>query len=139
VVLAFPTIQAFQTKPQIALAQLGEALACGVPPGVVLADTGYGDETAFRDGVAELGFLYAVEIRPGAPGTAPLPPKPWSGRGKPPTLLRRAPGHEPLAVEELAMQLPVNPWQTVTWCEGSNTALSSRFAAVRVRPAHRDY
>jgi SRSO17 transposase len=54
-------------------------------------------------------------------------------------LLRRAPGHEPIAVKELAMQLPVNAWQTVTWREGSNAALSSRFAAVRVRPAHRDY
>src|SRR6201997_5087780 len=132
----------FETKPQIALAQLREAIASGIVPGVVLADAGYGDETAFRDGVSELGLLYAVGIRPGtsvwAPGTAPLPPKPWSGRGKPPTLLRRAPGHEPLAVKELAMQLPVNAWQTVTWREGSNAALSSRFAAVRVRPAHRD-
>jgi SRSO17 transposase len=30
-------------------------------------------------------------------------------------------------------------YATVTWREGSNTDLSSRFAAVRVRPAHRDY
>ncbi|MFP3608408.1 transposase, partial [Paraburkholderia sp. SIMBA_053] len=77
----------------------------------------------FREGVTELGLLYAVGIRPGtsvwAPGTAPLPPKPWSGRGKPPTLLRRAPGHEPIVVKELAMQLPANAWQTVTWREGS--------------------
>jgi len=106
------------------------------------ADAGYGDETAFREGITELGLLYAVGIRPGtsvwAPGTAPLPPKAWSGRGKPPTLLRRAPGHEPIVVKELAMQLPANAWQTVTWREGSNAALSSRFAAVRVRPAHRD-
>jgi len=138
-----PDDLAFVTKPQIALAQLREAIASGVAPGIVLADAGYGDETAFRDGITELGLLYAVGIRPGtsvwAQGTAPLPAKPWSGRGKPPTLLRRAPGHEPLAVKELAMQLPVNAWQTVTWREGSNAALSSRFAAVRVRPAHRDY
>jgi len=132
----------FETKPQIALAQLREAMASGIAPGIVLADAGYGDETAFRESVTELGLLYAVGIRPGtsvwAPGTAPLPPKPWSGRGKPPTLLRRAPGHEPIVVKELAMQLPVHAWQTVTWREGSNAALSSRFAAVRVRPAHRD-
>ncbi|MDH6148163.1 SRSO17 transposase [Paraburkholderia sp. WSM4179] len=30
-------------------------------------------------------------------------------------------------------------YQNVTWREGSNAALQSRFAAVRVRPAHRDY
>jgi SRSO17 transposase len=58
---------------------------------------------------------------------------------KPPTLLRRPPGHEPQAVKALAMQLPANAYQTVTWREGSNAALSSRFAALRVRPAHRDY
>ena len=130
-----PDDLAFATKPQIALAQLREAIASGIAPGIVLADAGYGDETAFRDGVSELGLLYAMGIRPGtsvwAPGTAPLPPKPWSGRGKPSTLLRRAPGHEPLAVKELATQLPVNANQTVTWREGSNAALSSRFAAVR--------
>ena len=42
-------------------------------------------------------------------------------------------------MKELALQLPASAWQTVTWREGSNAALSSRFAAVRVRPAHRDY
>jgi SRSO17 transposase len=138
-----PDDQAFATKPQIALAQLRGAVSSGIVPGIVLADAGYGDETAFRDGISELGLLYAVGIRPGtsvwAPGTAPLPPKPWSGHGKRPTLLRRAPGHEPQTVKALAMQLPANAWQTVAWREGSNTALSSRFAAVRVRPAHRDY
>lgn len=138
-----PDDQAFATKPQIALAQLREAIASGIAPGIVLADAGYGDETAFRDGVSELGLIYAVGIRPATtvwePGKAPLSPKPWGGRGKPSTLLRRAPGHEPLAVKTLAMQFPANAWQTGTWREGSNAALSSRFAAVRVRPAHRDY
>jgi len=133
----------FDTKPQIALARPREAIAFGVTPGVVLADAGYGDETAFRDGITELGLLYAVGMRPGtsvwAPGTAPLPPKPRSGRGKPPTLLRRAPGHKPIAMKKLAMQVPVHAWQIATWHEGSNAALSSRFAAVRLRPAHRDY
>jgi SRSO17 transposase len=140
---SIPNDLSFETKPQIALAQLHEAIASGVTPGIVLADAGYGDETAVRDGVTALGLLYAVGTRSvtsvWAPGTAPLPPRPWSGRGKPPTLLRRVPGHEPLAVKELAMQLPVNAWQSVTWRERSNAALSSRFAAVRVRPAHRDY
>jgi SRSO17 transposase len=37
------------------------------------------------------------------------------------------------------MQLPAPAWQSVTWRDGSNAALSSRFAAARVRPAHRDY
>jgi SRSO17 transposase len=133
----------FATKPQIALAQLRQAIDSGIVPGVVLADAGYGDETAFRDGLTELGLLYAVGVRPGtsvwAPGVTPLPPKPWSGRGKPAKLLRRGPGHEPVAVKALAMGLPDSAYQSVTWREGSNAVLQSRFAAVRVRPAHRDH
>ena len=133
----------FATKPEIALAQMHEARASGMPMGVVLADAGYGDETAFRNGITELGMLYVVGIRPGttvwAPGTAPLPPRPWSGRGIRPTKLRREPGHEPMPVKALAMELPQEAYSAVTWREGSNTDLSSRFAAIRVRPAHRDY
>jgi SRSO17 transposase len=137
-----PTDLMFATKPQIALAQLRQAIASEVPPGVVLADAGYGDETAFREGLTALGLLYAVGVRPAtsvwAPGVAPLPPKPWSGMGKPPKLLRRAPGHEPVSVKSLALDLPEAAYQLVTWREGSNVALQSRFAAVRVRAAHRD-
>jgi SRSO17 transposase len=138
-----PDEVSFATKPEIALAQMHEALASGVPMGVVLADAGYGDETAFRDGITELGMLYAVGIRPAttvwAPGTAPLPPRPWSGRGIRPTKLRREPGHEPVSVKALAMALPQQAYSAATWREGTNTDLSSRFAAVRVCPAHRDY
>lgn len=133
----------FATKPQIALDQMRQALALGVPTGVVLADAGYGDETGFRDGITELGMLYAVGVRPAttvwAPGTAPLPPKVWSGRGIRPTRLRREAGNEPVSVKALALSLPSQAYCKVTWREGSNNDLSSRFAAVRVRPAHRDY
>lgn len=133
----------FATKPAMALEQIRQAVACGTPTGVVLADAGYGDETDFRDGITELGMLYSVGIRPGttvwAPGTAPLPPKPWCGRGIRPTRLRREPGNEPVTVKALAMNLPQESYRTVTWREGSGADLSSRFAAVRVRPAHRDY
>lgn len=51
---------AFATKPEIALLQMHQAVAAGVPMGVVLADAGYGDETALRDGITESGMLYAV-------------------------------------------------------------------------------
>jgi SRSO17 transposase len=59
-----PEDRGFATKPQIALAQLRQAIDSGITPGVVLADAGYGDETAFRDGITELGLLYAVGVRP---------------------------------------------------------------------------
>jgi SRSO17 transposase len=132
----------FATKPAIALGQIRQALAEGVPVGVVLGDAGYGDETGFRVGVGDLGLRYVLGIRSGTsvwpPGRAPLPPKPWSGRGRPPTRLRRGPKHQPVGVKELALGLPARAWRKVTWREGSRAELSSRFAAVRVRPAHRD-
>ena len=137
-----PEEVAFATKPAIALAQMRQAIEQSVRPGVVLADAGYGNETAFRDGLTAMGLLYAVGIGPAttvwAPGTSPLPPKAWSGRGRPATRLRRKPGHEPVSVKALAMNLAPQAWQTVAWREGTNAELSGRFAALRVRPARRD-
>ena len=37
------------------------------------------------------------------------------------------------------MALESQAWRTVAWREGTNAELSGRFAALRVRPAHRDY
>ena len=134
---------AFQTKPQIALDQIRTALRGGMPPATVLADAGYGIDTAFRDGITELGLLYAVGIQSSTglwpPGVAPLPPKPYGGRGRPPSLVGRDADHAPVSARQLAIGLPKRAWRRVTWREGSNTTLASRFAAVRVRPAHRDY
>lgn len=138
-----PKTTCFATKPEIALAQMSAAVAAGVPPGVVLADAAYGDETAFRDGITAMGLPYVLGIRPAttvwAPGVEPLPPKAWSGRGIKPTRLRCGPGHEPVAIKALAMELPANQYRHITWREGTNTPLSSRFACLRVRPAHRTH
>jgi SRSO17 transposase len=73
------------------------------------------------------------------PGVKPLPPARYCGRGIVPTKLRRGPGHEPLSVKALALQLKAAAWRMVTWREGTNKTLASRFACVRVRAAHRDY
>ena len=117
--------------------------SAGVPPGVVLADAAYGDDTAFRDGITALGLPYVVGIRPAttvwAHGVEPLPPKTWSGRGPKPKRLRRGPGHEPIAVKDQAMNLSPDRYQKVTWRDGTNAALTSRFACLRVRPAHLDH
>jgi len=132
----------FETKTAIALDQLRRAREAGVPVGTVLGDAAYGDECDFRVGVTELDLPYVLGIRGATtvwpPGQAPLPPKPWSGRGRPPTRLRRDPEHRPVSVKDLALGLPSQAWRRVTWREGSQAELTSRFAAVRVRPAHRD-
>jgi SRSO17 transposase len=133
----------FQTKPRIALDQLRAALAAGIDAEVALADAGYGNDTDFGDGITEIGLAYAVGIQSSTslwpPGVQPLPPKQWSGRGRPTSSIRRNPGHQPISAKQLALGLPKKAWRRVTWREGTNTKLTSRFAAVRVRPAHRDY
>ena len=133
----------FQTKPQIALDQLRDAVAAGIDAGFVLADAGYGNDTDFRDGITEAGLPYAVGIQSNTtlwpPGVEPLPARQWSGRGRPTSAIRRDAEHQPVSAKQLALQLPKNAWRRVTWREGTNTRLASRFAAVRVRPAHRDY
>ena len=134
---------AFQTKPQIALAQIRAAIAADVPRGVVVMDAGYGADGELRAGITELGLAYVAGVQSSVsvwpPGTTPLPPKPWSGRGRPPKLIRRSADHKPVSARDLAKVLPAQAWQTVTWREGTKTSLTSRFAAVRVRPGHRDY
>ena len=138
-----PDDVAFQTKPQIALDQLRAARAAGIDAEVVLADAGYGNDTDFRDGITGIGLAYAVGIPSSTslwpPGVEPLPPKPWSGRGRPTSAIRRDAAHQPTSARQLALDLPKKAWRRLTWREGTNTKLSSRFAAVRVRPAHRDY
>jgi SRSO17 transposase len=37
------------------------------------------------------------------------------------------------------VSLPAETWKKVNWRQGMDKKLQSRFAAVRVRPAHRDY
>lgn len=132
----------FQTKPMIALDQLRDAVALNLPRGVVLADAGYGNDSGFRSGITALKLAYAVGIQGSttvwAPGTEPMGPKPWSGQGRPPTRLRRGEDQAPVSVKTLAMELPEDSWKDVIWREGSDAPLRSRFARVRVRPAHRD-
>jgi len=133
----------FKTKSAIALEQLHWACAAGLPRGVVLMDAGYGTDTDLRRNITALGLSYVAGIQPQtsvwAPRTGPQLPKTWSGYGRPPKLLRRDGKHQPISVKKLALDLPSQAWRKITWREGTAEALSSRFARVRVRAAHRDY
>lgn len=133
----------FKTKPQIALEQLRWACEAGVARGVVLMDAGYGCNTNLRSSISALALRYVAGILSQTcvwvSGTAPLPPKKWSGRGRQPKLIRRDAKHQPVSVKQLALGLPQRAWRTIKWREGTAEWLSSRFARVRVRAAHHDY
>jgi len=132
----------FQTKSQIALEQIRAAKAGGVPIGIVLADAGYGNETAWREALEGMELKYCVGVQSvttvWVAGTGPVPPKSQNKMGRPPTRWQRVAGATPLSVKGLAETLTAHQWRTVVWGEGSNAKLSSRFAALRVRAAHRD-
>jgi SRSO17 transposase len=133
----------FQTKPEIALQQIRKAVEKKIAVGVVLADAGYGNGTPFRTSLTQLGLSYVVGIESSTtvwePGRQPLPaPPPKPGRGAPPKRLQRNADHQPVSVKQLALGLPSSAWKDIAWRPGSQKTLRSRFAAVRVRPAHRD-
>jgi SRSO17 transposase len=132
----------FLTKPQIALEQIRAAKAAGVAVGMVLADAGYGNETAWREALSEMGLEYCVGVQSvttvWAAGTGPVPPKRKNKIGRPRTRWQRVPGATPLSVKKVSETLSARRWHTVVWRQGTNEKLSSRFAAVRVRAAHRD-
>jgi SRSO17 transposase len=108
----------FKTKPQIALDQIRAALAAGVAQGALLMDGSYGSNIALRTEVSALGLSYVaaivptVKVRKAADRDAPR-----------------------VSVKELALSLPKHAWRTITWREGTNDRLRSRFARVRVRVA----
>ena len=131
----------FQTKGEIALDQIKAAQAAGITPGVVLTDAGYGPSTPFRSSLTDLGLTYIVgvlsNISVWPPGTEPLPP---TGKGRRANIrLRRDENHQPVSAKELALSLDDANWHEVTWREGSNAPLTSRFTALRVRPANGDH
>jgi SRSO17 transposase len=133
----------FQTKPDMALGHIRHLVNEDVPRGVVLADAAYGDDSGFREGIVSLGLCYAVGIKSSTtlwpPGIVPLPPLPKSKMGRPPRLLRRDEQHQPLSAKNLAQCLSTTDLRKVSWREGIRGMMRSRFAALRVRAAHRDY
>jgi len=132
----------FRTKWQIALEQLMRLQAEGLPPAPVVADPGYGAITEFRDELTALQAPYILgvtsETTVWPPGTEPRRPKPSRGRGRPQSRLRRSARHRPVSLTVLAAGWPEASWHRVTWREGTRGAMRSRFARLRVRPAHRD-
>jgi SRSO17 transposase len=110
----------FKTKPEIALEQIRQACAAGVPRGCVLTDASFGSNSKFRAGITALGLEYVAAIIPTV-------------------VVRRACDDGALgprmSVKKLALSLPKHSWRKITWREGTNKKLRSRFARVQVRTA----
>jgi SRSO17 transposase len=130
----------YRPKWQLGLTLLGRAKANGFT-GVVLVDSAYGDVTEFRQTLDSEGWRYCVGIEKTLKVIAADADLgevvPYSGRGRPPTRPEKV---RPGATSESVLQWAqgrARDFRKVTWREGSKGKLSSRFAAWRVRPAHK--
>jgi SRSO17 transposase len=127
-----------QEKWRLALEMIDELRDWGVAPKVLTTDAGYGEITAFRSGLDEREVDYVVQVKAGT-SAYPLEVEPelpaWKGRGRPPVPRYRA---APSSLRELALTAGSNAAVEVTWRQGSRGPMSSRFLALRVRPANID-
>jgi SRSO17 transposase len=123
-------------KWQLALDIVDELIAWGLPRRVVQADGGYGDITAFRVGLQERDLEYVVQVK-GTTSAQPADAAPvapaYQGRGRPPVARYPDP---PSNLRELVLAAAANAAQPVTWREGDHGPMTSRFIALRVRPAN---
>jgi SRSO17 transposase len=126
------TRMAARTKPVMALEELDRLRGLGARFGCVVADAGYGDSAAFRQGLSERGLAWAV----GIPCTQTVYttavevtwPKAKTGRPR----KRAVASEEPIAAEKM---LKTVAWQRVRWRTGTKGPLTAEFAALRVRVA----
>ncbi len=106
-----PTTLSFQTKPEIALELLRQAVARGsVRARWLAADALYGNSVAFRDGVAALSLYYFTAVSCDTliwrRQVALFVPS-YSGKGRKPTKLRlKTPANASYQVDFLAKRLP---------------------------------
>jgi SRSO17 transposase len=105
----------FKTKPQLALQMIERAVQDGVPPGVVLGDTGYGSSAEFRAHIRSLGLHYALAVYPHT--TVCL----LNAAGQP--------KGDALSVSDLALRIQEQGgFRRCTWRQGTCEDLSARFA-----------
>lgn len=107
----------FATKPALMLEMIQHAQADGIPPGIVLGDSAFGDNRAFRQGVraANLHYILGVHLtttvcRLGKQGAC-----------------------APMRIEQILAALPASAFRRYHFRQGSRGPLSARFAFLRVQ------
>ena len=129
----------FQTKPELAGGLCEQAAGWKLPRAPILADSAYGDDTAFRTNLHQAGLEYVVAVRAETsvygPETSFAVPKRDGRTGRPRTVAR--PDRKPEPVRTLAARLPAKAWQTLP-CRTTPAGedVCGRFACVRVVATH---
>lgn len=130
----------YAPKWRLALDLLDRVLEDNPPKRVVLADAAYGCVGDFRRALRDRGLQYVVGVKGTEavwpPGQRPKPPPPRTKPGPMPK--KWSDGNATaMSISELASSLPSSAWRKTTWDSGSKGSKSKRFAAIRIRTAHR--
>ncbi len=111
----------FQTKPQIALNLLDEAIGWNIPHAAVVSDASYGDNPTFLAGLEERDERYVVAV------PCDFRVKETSGQlpdDDPQSGVQRA--------DTLLKQLPRRQWTAIRWREGTKGWLRKKLVSLRV-------
>jgi len=134
-----PQALSFQTKPQLAADLARQAGSWRLPRAPILADSAYGDDSAFRTTLHGRRLEYVLAVSPNlgvfGPETTFAVPERQGKTGRPRSVAR--PDREPESLLALAQRLPGRAWKTITCRETpAGKKVKSRFAFVRVVAAH---
>jgi SRSO17 transposase len=134
-----PARVGFETKPQLASGLVEQAAGWQIPLAPILADSAYGDDTAFRTRLHACEFEYVLaasaQISVYGPETTFAVPERSGSVGRRRSVAR--PDRKPESVRALAARLPARAWKTLP-CRTTPAGedVSSRFAFVRVVATH---
>jgi SRSO17 transposase len=124
-------------KWRLALGMIDELIGWGLTPPPVLGDGAYGDITEFRCGLEQRGLQYVLDVK-GASSAYSEQVTPerldYKGTGRPPAPRYR---ENPSSLKARALAAGKKAARTVTWRQGTRGKMSSRFLALRVRPANK--
>jgi SRSO17 transposase len=131
----------YQSKTELALAGIDQALAWELPAFPVVADVFCGNDFDFCQALRGRHLPYAVQVEPSTvvwttDSNLPLPKPKKRKTGRPQRYSPLEALPRPESLENVAQQLPAATWRKVTWRRGSRGAQSSRFALLPVWAAH---
>jgi SRSO17 transposase len=118
-VARIPDNVVYRPKWKIALDLMEQTLQAGIPRGLLLADSGYGDMSPFREGIRALGFDYAVDVH--HPTRVVI-------------VCDDGLETDSMSVGTVVEIIGERSYRKITWRQGSRRSLSARFATLRVRP-----
>ena len=131
-----PAQERHRPKWRLALEMLDGLREGGLEPPVIVGDGGYGEISEFRLQLEARELDYVLQVKGATsayPQDAAREAPAYRGSGRPSKPRYR---EQRSSLKTLALTAGREALQTIAWREGSRRTLSSRFLALRVRPAN---